>query len=85
MLVFWQILRQGGVGCLVELAAADDVETRLHCVGALVNLSSTKALRDQIVTDHSALALDLRQCRNEETIRRCAVALVNLSSVRGVA
>jgi hypothetical protein len=44
-----QILRQGGVACLISISDTEDVETRLHCAGALANLSASVHLREQMV------------------------------------
>ncbi len=42
-------MKQGAVGCLVKLANTDDTETRLHCIGALCNLSASNAVRQQVL------------------------------------
>jgi hypothetical protein len=82
---FWnaaaQIMAQGAVGCLVELADTNDVETRLHSVGALCNLTSTSSSRGQMIEQHAAAALNLSKCVDLEVMRRCAIALVNLSAI----
>lgn len=75
------LLKQGAVRCLVELAGAEDPETRLHSVGALANLTASAAGRPAMITDNAAAALQLDKCNDKETMRRCAIALLNLSAV----
>ncbi len=60
-----QMLSHGAIGCLVELADCADEETRLHCVGALCNLSASLACRTALVEQHAADALNLAKCKNK--------------------